>query len=112
MEEVHILNGIDNGAVNSHGHTIVLQTRVEHVEVRNGKVHLTALAQIAEIGQIGLFHFSCSLFRCLSLFFFHIAGRLKTKESHNIISVFNYYYLDFASESSYWKLLEDNSLRS
>ena len=82
MEEIHVLDGIYHGTMYRYRYTIILQTWVEDIKVRDGKVYLASLAQIAEVGQVVLFHSSRCFFCSLSLLFFYFLRRFKTKKSH------------------------------
>ena len=82
MEEIHVLDGIYHGTMYRYWYAIILQAWVEDIKVRDGKVQLTTLAQVAEVGQVVLFHSSRCFFGSLSFFFFYFLGRFKTKKSH------------------------------
>ena len=82
MEEIHVLDGIYHGTMYRYWYAIILQAWVEDIKVRDGEVQLTTLAQIAEVGQVVLFHSSRCFLGSLSFLFFYFLRRFKTKKSH------------------------------
>lgn len=79
MEEIHVLDSIYYGTMYRYWYAIILQTWVEDIKVRDGEVQLTSLAQVAEVGQVVLFHSSRCFLGSLSFLFFYFLRRFKTK---------------------------------